>query len=145
MTLSRLNSDWEAFDLLVKNMFNHDSFFAPVTSLKISHPVDVYEDVVNGMLCIDVAGTGLTKEDIELKITGDVLDISYKKEQEELKLKSEVKDIYRGISRKSFQLAFKIPSKFNLGKAEASMENGLLHIYIPCVEEVSQTKTLTIN
>jgi HSP20 family protein len=145
MTLSRLNSDFEAFDLLVKNMFNHDSFFAPVTSLKINHPVDIYEDVVNGMLCIDVAGTGLTKKDIELKITGDVLDISYKKEQEDLKFKSEVKDIYRGISRKSFQLAYKIPSKFNLGKAEASMENGLLHISIPYIEEENQTKTLTIN
>ena len=140
MTLLRSNSDFEAFDLLFKNMFNHDSFFAPVINSKINHPVDIWEDPEG--LYINVAGTGLTKEDINIQIEGDILKISYEKQK--VDENPEVKKIYNGISHKSFQLAYKIASKFDLSNADASMENGLLKVSIPLAEE-AKPKTLAIK
>jgi len=141
MTHIRTTRDMDAFDVLFKNFFNNDSFFAPVIDTRIGHPVDIYEDE-NG-LHFEVAGTGLTKEDINISIEGDVLKISHKKEVSE---DQDTKNYYhRGISRKSFDLGYRIPlSKFNLSKAEAAMENGLLTIDIPIAEE-AKPKTLNIK
>lgn len=141
MTLSRFYSNFEAYDLLFKNLFNQDSLFAPVTTTKITHPVDIWENTETG-LHIEVAGTGLTKSDIKIEIEGDVLKISYLKPQDEEEPNTQ--KIYNGISRRSFQLAYKIASKFNIGNADATMENGLLHIVIPFAEE-AKPKTLEIK
>ena len=63
------------FDILVRNFFDTEAPFNPLTSVKLKHPVDVYEDK-NG-LHLEVACTGLTKKDVGLNIEGDVLRISY--------------------------------------------------------------------
>lgn len=132
--------DMDAFDVLFKNFFNHDSFYAPVIDTRIGHPVDIYEDEAG--LHFAIAGTGLTKEDINISIEGDVLKISHNKEVEE---EAKRKYHHKGISRKSFDLGYRIPlSKFNLSKAEAEMEHGLLTIDIPIAEE-AKPKTLTIK
>ena len=65
------------FDILVRNFFDTEAPFNPLTSVKLKHPVDVYEDK-NG-LHLEVACTGLTKKDVGLTIEGDVLRISYEK------------------------------------------------------------------
>ena len=40
-----------------------------------------------------------------------------------------------GLSKKSFDLRYKIAPKFDLGKTDATLENGLLNIFIPLAEE----------
>ena len=140
--LSTRFNDLDAFDLLFKNFFNQDSFFAPVQTVKINHPVDIWETEEG--LHLDVAGTGLVKDDIEIKIEeGDILRISYTKPQIEEDKK--VKPVYHGITRKSFNFGIRIsPSKFNLDEIEASMENGLLHISIPFAK-AAKPKVVTIK
>ena len=32
------------FDILVRNFFENDSLFNPITSVKLKHPIDVFED-----------------------------------------------------------------------------------------------------
>jgi HSP20 family molecular chaperone IbpA len=129
--LSTRFHELDAMDLLFKNFFNQDSFFAPVVNTKINHPIDIWESETG--LHLDVAGTGLTKEDIEIKIEeGDILKISYTKPQVEVDEK--IKPIYNGISRKSFNLGLRIAPKFDLVKIDATMENGLLHIVVPFAE-----------
>jgi len=131
------------FDLLFKDFFKSDLHFQPATEAKHSHPVDIYENR-NG-LHFEVACTGLTKKDIELNIEGDILKISYNKPQDEDCC--EVNDcnfIHRGIARRSFNLGYKIASKFSLANATAEMENGLLKISIPFAEE-SKPKVLKIK
>ena len=131
------------FDLLFKDFFKSDLHFQPATQAKISHPVDIYENK-NG-LHFEVACTGLTKKDIELNIEGDILKISYNKSQNEDCC--EVNDcnyIHRGIARRSFNLGYKIASKFSLANATAEMENGLLTITIPFAEE-AKPKVLKIK
>lgn len=130
----------DAFDILFKNFFNNESFFSPVIDTKIGHPVDIYENEKG--LHFEVAGTGLTKEDITISIESDILRISYKKPDEK---NDEVTYYHKGISRKSFNLGYRIPSsKFDLDAAEASMEHGLLTINIPLAEE-AKPKTLNIK
>ena len=131
------------FDLLFKDFFKSDLTFQPAIEAKISHPVDIYENK-NG-LHFEVACTGLTKKDIELSIEGDILKVTYNKPQDEACC--EIDDcnyIHKGIARRSFNLGYKIASKFNLSQATAEMENGLLKISVPFAEE-AKPKTLKIK
>ncbi len=138
--MTKLSRGLDAFDLLFKNLFDEQSFFAPVKGIKISHPVDIYE--TESALNIEVAGTGLTKEDIEISIEGDILRIAHDKDGNIEDLSRDY--IYRGISKRSFNLAYRISTKFDITKAEATMENGLLKIEIPVATE-TKTKLLTIK
>jgi HSP20 family protein len=144
MTLLKTNREMDAFDVLFKNFFNNESFFAPVIDTRIGHPVDIYENE-NG-LHFEIAGTGLTKDDIKISIEGDVLRVSYDKNEDDKCCEvNDCKYYHRGISRKSFNLGYRIPlSKYNLSNAEAAMENGLLTIDIPIADE-AKPKTLTIK
>jgi len=127
------------FDILFRNLFDTDSHFNTLSGVKNSHPVDIYEDA-NG-LTFEIACTGLSKEGIDLSIEHDILRVFYKKLHAE-----ENERIYqtRGIARRSFDLAYKIAPKFNLSKATASMEDGLLIISMPFGEE-AKPKQLTIK
>ena len=52
--------------------------------------------------------------------------------------------IHRGVAKRSFNLGYKIASKFSLANAAAEMENGLLTIEIPFAEE-AKPKVLKIK
>lgn len=131
------------FDILVKNFFDSAANFQPAVESKISHPVDVYENK-NG-LHLEIACTGLTKEQIDISLEGDVLRISYEKQKDEKCCEvDDCKYIHKGISKKSFNLGYKIASKYDLAKADAEMNNGLLTISLPFTKE-STPKTLKIK
>ena len=119
------------FDILVRNLFDTESSFNPLTSVKLKHPVDVYEN--KDGLHLEVACTGLAKEDVNLNIEGDVLRISYERPKDYLEM-SETGDReyhYSGIAKRSFNFGYKVAGKFRLSEANAVMENGLLRISIP--------------
>jgi len=127
------------FDLLFRDFFKSELDFQPAENAKITHPVDIFE--TKHGLHFEVACTGLSKEDIELNIEGDILKISYNREVKE---QVERSYIHKGIAKRSFNLGYKIASKFDLSKAEAIMENGLLAIRIPFAEE-AKPKVLKIK
>ncbi len=137
--------NFEAFDLLFKNLFNSDGGFAPLGNVKPGHPVDIFENEKG--LHIEVAATGLEKKDIKLEIEKDILRISYAKD--ESADCCEINDcnyIHRGIAKRSFNLAYKVSSKFDLATASAEMKNGLLKISIPYNEdEDSLKRTISIK
>ena len=130
------------FDLLFKDFFKSELDFQPANQAKYSHPVDIFENSEG--LHFEVACTGLTKEDVELHIEGDLLVIRYDKNAKASQDKDSQNYIHRGIARRSFSLGYRIASKFDLSKAEATMENGLLTINIPFAEE-SKPKLLQIK
>ncbi len=133
------NLSLNQFDVLFKNLFENDSFFQPAFEAKINHPVDIYENE-NG-LTLEVACVGLEKTDVNIDIDGDVLRIQYQKEEKE----NDVTVYHRKqISRRSFNLAYKIASQFDLSKSEATMRNGLLSIAVPRVES-KITKSIKIK
>lgn len=125
------------FDLLFKDFFRSDLNFQPAIEAKHSHPVDIFETEEG--LHFEVACTGLSKEDIGLSLEGDILKISYDKGDETTR-----NYIHKGIAKRSFNLGYKVASKFDLSKSEAMMENGLLTIRVPFAEE-AKPKVLKIK
>lgn len=127
------------FDILFRNFFDANAHFAPATETKAPHPVDIYENQEG--LHFEIACTGLNKSEVSIDIEGDILRVSHTKDDKAESLQGY---IYKGIAKRSFNLGYKISSKFNLPKAEAEMENGLLKISIPFADE-AKPKSLKIK
>ncbi len=126
------------FDILVKNFFKDTGHFRPVLESKLPHPVDIYE--IDTGLGIDIACTGISKDDIEILIDGQIIRVIYDKPQED----DLGEFIYKGIAKRSFNLGWKIDSKFNLDKAKAEFKDGLLKVAIPYTKG-SAPRTLKIS
>lgn len=117
----------DPFDIVWKNLFDVNSNYN-TTQHKINYPVDIYE-TENG-LCFELAVVGLDKEDLEIQVEGDTIRVTHENENEnEL-----INYISRGIARRSFDLAWKVASKFDLSKLNAKLDKGLLIIDIPYSE-----------
>jgi HSP20 family molecular chaperone IbpA len=136
--MSTLFLERNPFDILVRNFFQDASQYRPLAESKLPHPVDIYERD-NG-LGIDIACTGISKEDIEILIEGNIIRVNYEKP------KAELDDVYihKGIAKRSFNLGWKIDSKFDLNTATAEFKEGLLRIIIPYTKG-SEPKTLKIK
>jgi HSP20 family molecular chaperone IbpA len=117
-----------------------DTFESP-TLAKISHPVDIFES--DSGLHLEIACTGLTRDMVEISIQDhDILRVKYEKPSSHSK--NEISYIHRGISKKSFNIAYKVSTKYDMRSAEASMKNGLLEIFIP-FEKEAKPRFLTIS
>ena len=136
-----LERNFSPLDILVKNFFNaeQEEFQQPNNRI-LNHPVDIYEDKKG--LHFDIACTGLTKKQIELKVEDDVLRVIYekkdKKEDEDLHI------YHSGIAKRSFNIGWKIARRFALSEIEASMKDGLLKLFIPLTPE-SKPKSVSIK
>ena len=131
------------FDLLFKDFFRSELNFLPAIEAKISHPVDIYEN--QDGLHFEIACTGLDKNDVDINIEGDILRVSYNKSEDDKCC--DVNDctfLHKGIARRSFNLGYKVASKFKLSESEAEMKNGLLKISVPYAEE-AKPKALKIK
>ena len=126
------------FDILFRDFFKTDGDFTPFNSIKVNHPVDIYE--AQEGLNIDIACVGLTKKDIGLTIEGDILRVEYKKD----KGSNEAEYIQRNIAKRAFNFGWRISRRFDLSKLNAKLENGLLHLYAPLADE-AKPKTVTIK
>jgi len=136
--MSTLFYERNPFDILVRNFFQDAGAYRPLAESKLPHPVDIYERE-NG-LGLDIACTGIPKSDIEILIEGNIIRVNYDKPKEE----DLGEFIHRGIAKRSFNLGWKIDSKFDLNKASAEFKSGLLQIVIPFAKG-SEPKTLKIS
>jgi len=136
--MSTLFYERTPFDILVRNFFQDANTYLPLAETKVPHPVDIY--TTDTHLVFDVAATGVAKEDISIQTQDNILRINYDKSKEE----SGVDYIHRGIAKRSFNLGWKIDSKFDLSKANAEFKYGLLKITIPFAKG-SELKTLKIS
>ena len=89
---------------------------------------------------------GINKKDIEIEVErGDTLRVTYDKPSiETAEEEADGNYIVKNIANRSFNLAWKISPKYNLGKLSAEMSNGLLKINIPLVPE-AETQTIKIK
>ena len=127
------------FDILVKNFFEQDSQFDKVNHRAVGHPVDIWEDKEG--LTLEVACVGLNKSDVEVDIEDDMLKVSYNKQEGS---NESAHYHYRGVKKSSFDLGWKIARRFDLTKASANMENGLLKILVP-FSKAAKPKSLKIQ
>jgi len=136
-----LEKRFSPLDILVKNFFNaeQEEFQQPNNRI-LNHPVDIYED--KDGLYFDIACTGLTKKQIELKVEDDVLRVIYTKKDDKDELDLHI--YHSGIAKRSFNIGWKIARRFSLPEIEASMKDGLLKLFIPLQPE-SKPKTVSIK
>ena len=136
-----LEKRFSPLDILVKNFFNaeQEEFQQPNNRI-LNHPVDIYED--KDGLYFDIACTGLTKKQIELKVEDDVLRVIYTKKDD--KEEKDLHHYHSGIAKRSFNIGWKIARRFSLPEIEASMKDGLLKLFIPLTPE-SKPKTVSIK
>ncbi len=136
--MSTLFYERNPFDILVRNFFQDASQYSPLEQTKLSHPVDIF--TTDKGLTFNIACTGISKKDIEIQLQDNIIRINYTKTKEE----EDVDYIHRGIAKRSFNLGWKIDSKFDLSKSAAKFENGLLTIDVP-FSKGSELKTLQIK
>ncbi len=108
----------------------------------VAPAVDIYEEGDDLVLKAELPG--LNKEDIEVKVTDDLITISGEKKKEE---KVEEKNYYRyERSYGSFSRTFRLPIDVQTDKAKAKFENGVLEVRIPKTEEAkSKERKLQIE
>jgi HSP20 family molecular chaperone IbpA len=127
-------------DVLVKNFFDNDSVFNKPDNRSVKHPIDIYED--ESGLTFEVACTGLEKSDVDITIEGDILKITHDRPVKENY--GDRRYYHSGVKRASFNFGWKITRRFELAKADAKMENGLLTIKVPFANE-SKPKSIKIK
>lgn len=138
----------DPFDILFRDYFNNKEIgFLPAGESKIAHPVNIFE--TREGLNFEIACTGLSKSDVKIDIESDILRVSYTKPKEDepadvVYNTADVVYVKRGLTKKSFSLGYRVATRFNLSKADATMENGLLTIVIPFADE-AKPKTLKIK
>ena len=128
------NPHWamDPLDIVWKNFMNSNSNYNSIQE-KINYPVDIYE-TDNG-LCFELAAVGLDKIDINILVESDTLRITHDGKQDQ-----ELNYIIKGIAKRSFDLAWKVASKYDLSKLEARLSKGLLTIDVPYSEEKAPKK-----
>ena len=128
------NPHWamDPLDIVWKNFMNSNSNYNSIQE-KINYPVDIYE-TDNG-LCFELAVVGLDEDDLEIQVESNTLRVTHEGRNDNERIY-----IAKGIARRSFDLAWKVASKFDLSKLEASMDKGLLLINIPYAESKAPKK-----
>ena len=117
----------DPFDLLWRDLFDTQSHFSAITQ-KVTHPVDIFE--TEDGIRFEVAAVGIHEDDINVLVEDDQLRITYERPN----YANQETPIYKGIKRSSFNITWKISTKFDLSKLEASLDKGLLSITIPLAE-----------
>jgi len=140
MSTQFLERLYNPYDLLFRNLFDAGATFTPAGEAKQQYPINIFEDDLG--LTFELACTGIPKDAIEVKLEGDLISFNYDKEK--TPESSSRNYIHRGIAKRSFNLGYKVGTKFDLKKATANFHDGLLIVTIPFAKE-AMPKVLKIN
>jgi len=139
MSTHFLERFYNPYDLLFRNLFESGATFTPAGEAKQQYTINIFEDDLG--LTFELACTGIPKEAIEVKLEGDTINFSYDKAKTP---DPERKYIHRGIAKRSFNLAYKLGTKFNPTKATANFNDGLLIVAVPFAKSATP-KVIKIN
>lgn len=124
------------FDEFMRNPFSllarprwGDSLLSPEREFSFS--TDIYED--GDFLVLKAEIPGMTRDDIQVNVSGDMVTISGEKKQEEKIEKQHYHRVERSFG--SFRRTFSLPDYVESDKAEASFKKGILEVRIPKSEE----------
>lgn len=124
----------EEVDLLWKSFFEKGAQYRPISEKAVQHPVDIQE-TDNG-LKIEIAAVGLDKSDLDIIVDSETLRVAYRKSDDEKEAEAnEYRYFQRSIKKASFDIAWKVSSKYELAKMSASLDKGLLTLEIPFAKE----------
>ncbi len=103
-------------------------------------PVDLYE--TDEEVVVKASLPGVKPDNVQISVTGDTLSIKAetREEQEEKKPNFYRQEHHYG----AFQRVLSLPVRVDADKADASFENGVLHLRLPKVPEV-RPKTIEVK
>ena len=136
-------------DLLFSNAFDSDKYtFLPTTNCDTRYPVfdQRYNDEIQQII---ISVPGAREEDLSVDLKGDIISISRHNGLYDKSVEEENETFHynnRRISKKKFNIAFKIPKKWDGEKLDVKLSKGELIITIPIKEEEKETiKTFQIK
>ncbi len=146
MTLVKVNNPVsKSFDGFVNEIFNEfpatfgKAFREDVLSFP---PVNIIENTNSYQL--EVSAAGLEKTDFNIKLEGNVLNISTGKKEEARSATEKV--IRKEFSQKAFKRSFTLDEKIDAAAIEAKYENGILTLTLPKKEVAKiSSKEITIQ
>ena len=107
--------------------------------------VDLYETDEN--VVVKAALPGVETDDIDISLTGDLLNIRAEKHEEKEEEKEGDGNVtyhLREQRYKRFSRSLRMPTTVDTAKAEAEFENGVLRLTLPKAEE-GKPKSITIK
>ena len=114
-------------DNMINSVFNRDWNLEPIQSTKWNPAVDVKETDSSFLISADIPG--LTKKDINIEVSDDVLSITG--ERTEDKIEDSDRYHYRERSRGTFTRSFNLPESVDEKKISANFKDGILNIELP--------------
>lgn len=118
-----------------------DAFTRPISLNNWSMPaIDMYQ--TDDKVVVKAALPGLSAEDVQISVTGDVLTLKGEFRQDE-----EVKDATYQLKERrygSFERSLMLPTDVETDKAKAEFQNGVLTITLPKAEAV-KPRTITVK
>ena len=136
-TIRNVFSRWDLDPLFNESLLRTFRPFRPFFSMTASEAgeivpdVDIYED--KGDLVMKAELPGMSKDDIEVKLTDGSITISGEKKQEKEVKK---KDYYKWErSYGSFCRSFRLPAEVQEDKVQSTLKDGVLEVRLPKSEE----------
>lgn len=126
-------------DLFFSDFLHKPGIYLSPKETKTSFPIDIYE-TEQGMF-FEIPCVGFTKDDVEITVKSDILNIKY---EDQTRDTGNRRYFSKGVARRSFDIGYKFSSKFDLGRVEASYENGLLTITVPFTRE-AEPRVVTVK
>jgi HSP20 family protein len=133
--LNQLQHFFDKSDFLFSNVFDQGYHFISDETIKYPAIDMAYDDK---FLFITVAVCGLNKKDISIEIKDDILNIKHKPST--LNTDNKINYLRQRISRKAFDLSFKISPKCDTDNVDVSLENGELILKFP-VKDINKPKS----
>jgi HSP20 family protein len=109
-----------------------DSWFSNLPDLSSASGLNIYE--TDDAVVVEAAVPGVPEDNVQVSLEGNVLTISasFEEAQDE---KDKKKIIYRSNRQSNFSYSTSLPRMVDASAAEAEVENGVVRITIPKLEE----------
>lgn len=129
--------EFDPHELLWKNLLSPSTHFTSILNEKLNYPVNVM--TTDTGLRMELAIVGAEIDELDITVDGNSIRIKYESPD-----KGDKHYLYKGIVQRSFDLSFKIATKFDISKLSANMDKGLLSLDIPNAKE-SEPKKIEIK
>lgn len=123
-----------AFNNVFNELFNSPSEVARRPSSRLNSAVNVVEK--ENATELHIALPGIDKEDVDIRLNKDILEISVSREEENVKEEKTDKYLSLEFDFSSFKRSFHIPKTVDEKKIDAHFSNGVLIIELPKKEVV---------
>ena len=139
--------DWERYiDRLLRHPFSlmrPSSLWGDFPKLEeLSPSVDIFEE--GNDLVLKAELPGMTKDDVKVTITENLITLTGEKKHEEKVEKEDYQ--WSECSYGSFTRSFRLPDNVNIDEAKAEFKDGVLKVRLPKTHEVEETqKTIPIE